>query len=668
HIDTSDITGLPILPLSVKEKVSDIYFRRDPQSEKQYVLGIKQDGIDDIGDLKSIQTIVEDVFREVDLYDDNITLLRNRFVSPLSPIAPDFYKFFLSDTVSIGATKYVVLSFAPRNPATYGFLGRIYVEDGDSTMFVRKVSMGVSPSINLNFIDRIRIEQEFDKAPDGSRLKTRDDLNVEMSIVKGTQSLYARRATAYNRHSFDIPGQAALFDRQENTITSTEAYARDSQFWNNERLVKASHNETRIDNLLSQLRSVPVYRYGERFLKLIVLGYVATGNPSKFDIGPLNTFISYNSIEGLRLRAGGITTANLISHLFARGYVAYGFRDRKWKYNGEIEYSFNRKEYHSREFPIHSLSVSERYDIDQLGQNYQFTNADNVFIALKRGDNHLITYKRHTGINYKLELPWNLSFDLSGAWERQEPGPYLPFTLVTGASLPHIDETLFRMTLRYAPGEKFYQTKSSRVPISKDAPVFILSHTYAPKGLFGSRYDINKTEFSARKRVWFSAFGYVDLMAKCGHVWSRTPYIWLLTPNANLSYTIQPESFALVNPLEFINDSFVSWEMTYWANGALFNYIPLIKKSRLREVISFKGWWGKLSSKNRPGAMPGQPQLLDLPEGTNIEMGNTPYMEISAGIDNIFRCLRLDYVWRLTYKNVAGTDRHGLRVAFHVTF
>ncbi len=172
--------------------------------------------------------------------------------------------------------------------------------------------------------------------------------------------------------------------------------------------------------------------------------------------------------------------------------------------------------------------------------------------------------------------------------------------------------------------------------------------------------------------MWLSAFGYLDLMVKGGHVWSRSPYISLLTPNVNLSYTIQRESFALLNPMEFINDSFVSWETTYWANGALLNNIPLVKRLKLREVVSFRGWYGALSAKNDPSkehpSAYGQLPLLIFPDKNSRGNMHEPYMEISAGIDNIFRCIRLDYVWRLTYKDVPGIDRSGLRVAFHVTF
>lgn len=671
HVDTSDISGLPVLPLSVKEKITDVIYRRSPHAEKQYVLAIRSNGIDDIADMQNVQTMVEDVFREVDLYEDNINILQNRFVSPLSRIAPDFYKFYLTDTVAIeDGTRCIVLSFAPRNPATFGFLGRLYVAEGDTSMFVRRVNMGVSPSINLNFVDRLRIIQEFRKAPDGSRLKLTDDFNVEMTVLPGTHPLYARRTTAYSDHTFEPSPHDGMLDQLGETFTAPDAYALDDTWWGNHRLVAATRNEGRIPQLLTRLRSVPLYKYGEKFVKLMVVGYVHTGKQSKFDIGPLNTFISGNSVEGVRLRLGGITTANLSPHWFARGYAAYGTRDRKWKYNAELEYSFNSKQYHSREFPVHSIKFNEKYDIDQLGQHYMFTNADNMFLAWKRGTNRLITYKRDTRLTYQLELANNFSVTASAGVERQEAGPFVPFVLTDGNSIGHFDEATFTLQLRYAPGEKFYQGKTSRIPINLDPPVFILSHTFAPRGFLGSRYTVNKTELSAQKRVWFSAFGFADLMVKGGHVWSRTSYISLLTPNANLSYTIQPESFALLNPLEFIGDSFVSWDVTYWANGALFNYIPLLKKLKLREVVAFRGWLGHLSRKNDPAldADSGNPLLRFPAEAMATNMHNRPYMEISAGIDNLLRCLRVDYVWRLTYRNVPGIDRSGLRIALHATF
>lgn len=668
HVDTSAVTGKPVLPLSVKEKVSQVIYRREPRSEKTYLLGVKAGGVDELADERSMQTLMEDMFREIDLYDEDVNILQNRFVSPLSRIAPDFYKFYLTDTVDApDGGRLIELSFAPRNPASFGFTGRLYVAEGDSTMFVRRVRMNVPPSINLNFVDHLQIIQEFEQAPNGARLKTLDDFDVELSIIKGTQGLYIHRTTAYKDHSFLPPERAELFDRLGDTFSDPAAYARDDDFWKKERIVAASVNEDRIGQLMERLRGVKLYYYGEKILKIFFTGYVKTGKNSKFDIGPVNTFISGNSIEGVRLRLGGTTTAALSPHWFAKGYAAYGTKDRKWKYGAELEYSFNRKRDHQREFPVHSIMVSEKYDVDQVGQHYLFTNPDNVFLSLKRMENVLMTYRRQTRLDYTLELANNFSVKASANLERQEATTWVPFVNSSGVVTPHYNETYFSVELRYAPGEKFFQTKTQRIPVNLDAPVFVLTHTYAPKGLFGAPFTVNKTEASFSKRFWLSAFGFVDFMVKGGHVWSRSPYLSLLIPNANLSYTIQPESFALMNPLEFINDSYVSWDMTYWANGAILNYIPLVKKLKLREAFAFRGWLGALSDKNNPLK---SPDLYLFPVSAPYEpMHGKPYMEISAGIDNFFKCLRVDYVWRLTYREgQPASSRSGLRIALHVTF
>lgn len=669
HIDTSVVTGQPVLPLSVKEKVSEVIYRRDPRSEKVYVIGIRSEGVDDIADAQSVQTLMEDMFREIDLYDNDVNILQNRFVSPLSRIAPDFYKFYLTDTVAQpgGGPRLIELSFAPRNPASFGFTGRLYVAEGDSTMFVRRVRMNVPPSINLNFVEHLQIVQEFERAPNGARLKTLDDFNVELSVIRGTQGIYVHRSTAYKDHDFNPSPRAELFGQLGDSFSDPAVYARGDDFWERERIVKTSVNESRISQLMTRLRGVKLYYYGEKFLRILFSGYVRTGRDSKFDIGPVNTFISGNSVEGVRLRFGGTTTAALSRHWFAKGYVAYGTRDEKWKYGAELEYSFNEKRNHQREFPVHSIMVSEKYDVDQVGQHYLFTNPDNFFLSFKRMTNNLMTYRRQTRLDYTLELANNFSVRASANLERQEPTQWVQFANGLGQSAGHYQETYFTVELRYAPGEKFYQTKTQRIPVNLDAPVFILSHTYAPKGLFGAPFTVNKTEASFSKRFWLSAFGFVDFMVKGGHVWSQSPYLSLLIPNVNLSYTIQPESFALMNPMEFINDSYVSWDMTYWANGAILNYIPLLKKLKLREAFSFRGWLGALSDKNNPLK---SPELYQFPVSSAYEsMHGRPYMEISAGIDNFFKCLRVDYVWRLTYRSgQPSSSRSGLRIALHVTF
>lgn len=666
YVDTSEVSGKPILNVSVKEKVSDVYYRRDPHTEKEVIKAFKTNGIDEIFDEESVQRFMEDIFREVDIFGNDVAILQNRFVSPLSNIGTNFYKYYLSDTINVDGVKCIELSFSPHTPESFGFLGRIYVPLGDSTLFIKRVKLNVPKSINLNYVQNIYITQDYEKAPDGTRLKKSDDMTVEFQILPSSQGLYARRYSAYTKQNFEPPVNVDVFNKAGNKIVMDDARLQPDEFWKENRQVPIKTSENSMSKLLTRLREVPAFYWSEKVLLALVTGYIPTGKDSKFDFGPMNTTISGNSIEGLRLRVGGLTTANLSKRLFARGYVAYGFKDEKVKYKGELEYSFLDKKYHSREFPIHSIKLSYKYDIDQLGQQYLFTNADNVFLALKRQSDNKMTYQRLGRVEYIIERPGGFSFTAGFSHEKQIASPTLHFEDGYGNVYNDYTEAAFDVTFRYAPGEKFYQSKTNRYPINLDAPIFTLKQTYAPKGFLGSKYTINKTELSVQKRFWFSAFGYSDIIIKGGKIWSEVPYPNLLLPNANLSYTIQPESFALMNAMEFANDQYVSWDLTYWANGALFNRIPLFKYLKLREVLSFRGIYGSLKDKNNPEF---NNELFRFPwEAQCKPMDKVPYMEFGVGIDNILTFLRLDYVWRLTYRETPGVDLSGLRIQLHFTF
>lgn len=667
YLDTSEVSGKPILNVSVKEKISTEYYRKSPHKEKELVRGSRSVGIDESFEKESIQKFVEDVLREVNVFDNDITLLQQRFVSPLSSIGVNFYKYYLTDTIPIDGEQCIELSFVPFTPESFGFTGRIYVPLGDSTLFIKRVKLNVPKSINLNFVDNIYLTQDYEKASDGSRLKVKDDMVAEFSVMPGTQGLYTRRLTKYRNHSFEKPENEEIFNKEGRIILAENAEYMPDLFWKENRQIPIKDSENSVSKMLVRMREVPVFYWAEKVIVTLVSGYIPTREKnSKFDFGPMNTTISGNPVEGLRLRVGGMTTANLSKHWFSRGYMAYGFGDKKIKYQAELEYSFNEKKYHSNEFPIHSVKVAHSYDVDQIGQRYMFTNPDNVFLALKRQKNDKMTYLRSSNLQYTFESMSGFSVSAGFKYNTQEATHWLPFIDGYGNVYKSYDEATFNVTFRYAPGEKFYQTKSYRIPINLDAPILALTQTFAPKGFMGSMTTINKTEFSVQKRFWFSAFGYTDVMLKAGKVWSEVNYPDLLIPNANLSYTIQPESYSLMNAFEFANDQYVSWDLTYWANGAIFNRIPLLKYLKLREVFSFRGLYGKLSDKNNPEL---NNELFRFPLNTKCQpMGKKPYMEVGVGLDNIFSILRVDYVWRLTYRNTPGVDKSGLRIQLHFTF
>ncbi len=528
--------------------------------------------------------------------------------------------------------------------------------------------MNVPHKINLNYVKNIYLEQDYIKAPDGSRLKVRDDVMAEFQIAPKTPEFYGRRQTFYDGHNFKQPKDMTIFD-SDGEVINRQVKEQDENYWVAHRPVVTVKDEHTVKDMLERLRKSKLFYWCEKVVVTLVNGYINTSrlpSGSRFDIGPMNTLISGNSLEGVRLRLGGMTTARLSKRWFGKFYVAYGTRDERFKYMGQLEYSFVDKKRHSNEFPVNSLRLMHRYDVDKLGQHYLYTNPDNMFLALKRQKDDKMIYLRETTLEYKLETQMGLSVTASIQHLRHEASRFLPFVDGNGTAFGHYNTAGFNVTLRYAPGEKFYQTRSFRIPINQDAPVFTLSHTFMPRGFLGGDYTINKTEAGIQKRFWFSAFGYTDIIVRAGKIWSTVPYPELMLPNANLSYTIQPESFALMNAMEFVNDQYLSWDVTYWINGAILNRIPLLKKLKMREVVSFRGLWGKLTDKNDPAQ---HPELYQFPTNADcLKMGKRPCMEVGVGLDNILTFLRVDYVWRINYRHNPGINRSGVRIQLHFTF
>lgn len=667
YADTAVNTGKPVLLVSVREETSTTLNSSNPRREKRIVTGKKSEGVDNAFDQENITKMLSDVLREVDIYESNIPLMQVRFISPLGDIAGDYYRYHITDTITDAGKKLIELSFAPRNPESFGFNGRMLVEDLDTAAYVKSLRMRVPRVINLNYVDNIYISQDFELDSLGKRHKVLDDMSLELQLVAGTQSFYGHRVSARSGFSYDRhPGLDGFYSRIGHDFELEEAPSRPGAFWNEMRLVPLSVAESRMGSMIGRLRKDPWFYWGEKILSILVQGYVEPVRNSPVLFGPVNTLLSFNKAEGTRLRVGAITTSALSSHWFARGYAAYGFRDCKVKYEGELEYSLIPKKRHAREFPVKSFRLSHRYDIDMLGQHYLFTNADNIFLSLKRKESYLATYQRLTKFEYKLELNNNFSIVAGLRHEIQEATPWVPFERADGTFARNLKSACLYLQLRYAPGEKFIQGRTNRSPVNLDAPIFTLTHEYGPKKVLGSDYTLNRTEFSAFKRFWLSAFGYADVLLRGGKVWSQVQYPALLWPNANLSYTIQPESYSLMNPMEFANDYYGALDLTYWVNGALFNRIPLVKKLKLREVFTFKALMGGLTKKNDPAY---NPELFRFPHAASTTtLGKTPYMEIGAGIDNILTILRIDYVWRLTYRDAPDIDRSGLRISLHFSF
>lgn len=678
QIELCEETNKFILPISVDETASQKIYRKHPKSEKTIIKGMSSTGVNELfatGDMLS--TVLKDVFTDVNIYDNDIRLLQYPFISPISSSdAISFYKFYIMDTTFVDKDKCFHLTFVPNNSQDFGFTGHLYVL-ADSSYTVKKCTMNLPKKSGVNFVDNMDIIQEFEQLPNGEWVLKTDDMIVEMTLMKIMQGFQIRRTTRYSDYAFDeLPQQ--LFKRKGAEIKEADAMMRGDDFWNQYRPVPLTQTESSMDMLVKRLEQMPGFKYVIFVLKAFIENFVETGtkeHPSKVDIGPVNTMISNNYIDGLRLRMSAQTTANLNPHLFFKGYYAYGFKDHRSKYMGEVEYSFNKKEYLPREFPKNSITFSYQYDVMSPTDKFLKTDKDNVFVSFKTSTVDQMSYVRNIALKYENETQFGLKTTVEVKHSTDDPTGGLAYITNDDQKtlVPEIQTMEASLAFRYAPGETFVNTKQRRIPVSFDAPVFTLSHTAGFKGVLGGEYNYNLTEIGLYKRFWFSSWGKIDMFVKGGAQWNKVPFPLLIMPAANLSYILQRETFNLINNMEFLNDRYASLDVSWDLNGKIFNRIPLLKKLKWREAIGFKMLYGHLTDKNNPMKHPGDSELFLFPtrdgRPTSFVMDpKTPYMECSVGIHNIFKILHIDYVRRLNYLDHPDANKWGVRFMVMMTF
>ncbi len=692
RVETSPETGKLILPISVDEVFAKRIYKKDGNVDKTITEAKKNTGINEFfttGDI--LTTMLEDVFSDIDIYKNNIHVLQKEFVSPLSATQGiSFYRYFIADTVEVGGQRCYEVTFTPNNPQDSGFNGSLYIL-ADGSYLVKKAVLNIPKNNDVNFVNDMLVTQDFDKLPTGEHVLVDDNMIVQINVVGYVTKIHVKRNTHYSDFSFTpIPDKQFKFSGNEKTLA--DATTKDKEFWESVRPVPLTEKESTMDDFLKDMMNTkgfkPVLFVAKAFIENFVETSANPEKPSKFDFGPVNTIISNNFVDGYRVRLSGQTTANLNPHIFAKGYVAYGFKDKKVKGMGELTYSFNRKDYLPREFPVNNLTFTYKYDDASPSDKFMPTDKDNVFTAFKWTKVNHMNYLRKYRLLYEREWGNGLKLTSEIKHEDTEPTAALFYQPLDGNGSPSQDRSLYKrniknteimLGLHFQPGATYINTKQRRMTTNHDTPVFELQHTMGIKNFFGGDYRHNLTEAEIYKRFQLSAWGRIDTYLKGGVEWSKVPFPLLIMPAANLSYIKERETFSLIDNMEFLNDRYVSLMTSWDLNGVIFNRIPLLRKLKWREYIGVNMLWGALSDKNNPfleknasdsrlfyfpgefnsdGKFEYQSHLMDK---------NRPYVEWVAGIHNIFKIVHVEYVRRVNYFR-PDTKKWGIRFMIRMTF
>ena len=609
HIEPCFQNNKLIMPVTVSETVKRNLFSSNPKRSQVVMIGERSEGIDQLfqtGD-QLVKTL-RDFFGDVNLYEDDIRLLRQNFMSPIAKGAISFYRFHIVDTVRVGDDRCVHLAFGPDNSRDIGFSGELYVRD-DSTYQLRRCILTVPKQSIVNHVDNMKIWQDFSLLPTGETVLATDDMMIELSLADVFAKSVILRTTRHSGYSFGhIPN--AYFSNRLKQNEERRAVQRSEAFWNNFRRVGLTHSEQRMGQLVDNIwQSSPAFRTIGTGVKLLVDNYVETGKPSKFDFGPLTSTVSVNSIDGLRLRIGGRTTKALSRHVAIEGYYAHGFR--------------SKGNYWSATLRSHGFSLSASRDIRYPSDPLMPTDKDNMFLAWKWGDDSkMMAYSRQQ-LQYEYAAPSGLTLAAAVKRETYEGRGALQFDKIRTAEM--------RLTLAYKG--------------------FTLSHATGIDGMFDGECRYNTTEASWKRKTSLRAWGTLDSDIRAGVQWDKMPWPLQFMPAANISYIAQPLTFALIDNMEMMSDRYASAILDWDLNGRLLNRIPLVNRLKLREYFSLRMLWGHWTD-----------------NGCTMPKSGKPYFEAAVGIHNILSFLHVEYVRRLTHADMSSANIQGVRIRAEFKF
>ena len=673
QVETSPYNGKLTLPVSIDETVSQHIYRKDPKTEKDIIKGQQSNGIGQVIQTGEIlNTALKDAFTDVDIYDDYVRLLQYPFPSPIGRTGISFYHYYIEDTVYVERDLCYHLQFIPANSQDFGFRGELYVL-ADSSLHVKKCNLYMPHNTDVNYVKNMKIEQEYTRLDNGEWVLSKDDMIAELHVNSVLQDLLVVRNTRLTDYAFDeLP--KILFKGKAKVRHDMDAMNRDEAYWNKYRQVDLTKSESSMDSFIHRMENSKGFKYIIFFVKALMENYVeigggTDGKKSKFDLGPVNTYISKNFVDGIRLRLAGRTMAALNPHFFWDGYAAYGTKSNDW-YTGNIfTYSLNKKKNSPFEFPMRNLTFEVARDVTSPSDENLLHNKDNFFMTFRAAtQDEMFLYHRQK-LAFTYETDWGFRFNTSLRFQSNRTVGNLHYYHLDGTEVKKIRMTDLNVGINYNPGVTYVNTKQQRLPINLDSPEIGLSHTMGFRGFMGGQYHSNITKLSIYKRQWLGSWGYLDFHAIGQAQWNKVPFPMLILPPINLSYFEQETTISLMKDWEFLNDRQVFWALSWDMNGKLLNRIPLIKKLKWREWFAIKGVWGHLTDKNNPylEKNQGDERLFKFPKNSHV-MNDTPYWECVAGVHNIFKFFSVEYVRRLTYLNNNNIDKWGIRFGFMMSF
>lgn len=644
--------GKPILPVFMTESVSKLYYRDNPSLKKEYILKTKINGVG-VEDGTTITQMIGSTFQEYNFYQNWLNILDKEFVSPIADGWRIYYDYDLTDSLYVGNDFCYRLDFFPRSPMDLAFTGTIWITKAEYALKQIDASMG--KQANLNFIDKIRLQQELVKTDLGPWLPVKNRVLIDVGqLGKENAGMLAKFYTSNKNIITNQPRDPVFYERSIETAEDSRMYE-DDKYWDTLRHEPLSATEKNVYKMMDTLRNIPVVKTYTEIIKVVLDGYYEVG---KVDVGSYLGLFAWNDKEGVRVQLGLRTNYRFSRKWVLQGQLAYGFTDEKLKYLASVQRILSR-------YRWTTLTFRARRDIGRIGVDNESLADNTILLALsqwgyfRRGyysDEYRVALNRELFKGYSQKISFRYwTFDPTFEFGY----PSNPED-VNSTILDSFQNSEVSIESRYARDEVFLQDDNNRVSLGTTKwPIITLKYTHGFNGVFGSDFEYDKLKLGITKRIKTGPLGVGYLNLTGEYIFDTLPYPMLGLHLGNQSPIYSSVLYSLMNYGEFVSDHYAALQYQQYLEGFLLNRIPLLNKLKWRLLATSNVIMGGMRQSNQDLISEVSPDGEEtLPIG--FFKNGKPYVELGYGVENIFKLLRVDFVHRLSYLDNPNARKFGV--------
>jgi hypothetical protein len=630
YMDSTE-DGKTYLPLLLSENISKFYYKNNPKRTREVVSATQISGVENV----QLNQFLGEMYLDFNVYDNYLNLFGKAFVSPIANFARTYYRFYLVDSTFIDNQWCYKMTFKPKRTGDMTFYGEMWIHD--TTYAVKNISMNISDDANINYVQDLYFEHHFDQVEKEVWMLTEERMIVDLKATKGTDlyGVYGRKYTSRKDFVINVEHPEDFYKSPSTVEFEDGAKNRDSSYWAEHRHTKLNKQENRINEMVDSLNKQPFFKFAKNATYMLSTGYYPFG---KIEIGNVHSLIATNPVEKFRTGFGIRTSNNFSRTIELGGTLYYGFLDEKFKYSLKTRLNLSKKK-------RAQLILYGSSDIEQLGNSPTATSVGSVLGNLLRtGPLDKLTFVEKIGTSFEKDFGRNLTTTLFAEYKKYTPLGIADYNRVDESfnlvPISQIISSEISFKVRYSKNTEYVAGSFDRSLMPTTKPIFTLVGVFGIKGVFGSEYDYQKLELNYEQTRNLGVFGRCRYGVTGGIINGKTAYPLLKVHEASQSYWLYENSFNRMNFFEFISDQYVTAFVQQHWQGLFFDRIPLIKKLQWRLVTCGRLTYGTISDRHQ--------RVMLLPDFTK-SFGKTPYAEVSVGIENIFKVIRVDAVWRLTH-------------------